>query len=55
MKVPGLMWLLVGISSVAIATDSGGAVPEIAGTSAASALALASGAFLLMRSRRSRQ
>jgi len=52
MKVLGLTLLLVGMSGAVMAVDGTASVPEIAGGSAASALALVSGAMLLVRSRR---
>jgi hypothetical protein len=48
MKAVGMMLLLIGAMTAANAT----AVPEIAGSSAASAVALLSGALLILRSRR---
>jgi len=55
MRVLGLILLLVGLSGAMMALDSGAEVPEINGSSAASGLAFASGAAMLLRSRRSRQ
>ena len=48
MKLAGMVVLLVGISSFAYAT----AVPEIGAGSAGSALALVSGALLVLRGRK---
>jgi len=48
MKLLGMALLLVGVSSFAYAV----ATPEIDGGSAGSALALLSGALLIIRSRR---
>lgn len=48
MKLAGMILLLVGVSSFAFAT----AVPEISAGSAGSALALLSGALLVLRSRK---
>ena len=48
MKIAGLVVLFVGISSYAFAT----AVPEIGVGSAGSALALVSGALLVLRGRK---
>jgi hypothetical protein len=49
MKYIGMALLLVGVSGFVVASTS---VPEIDAGSAGSALALLSGAVLLMRSRR---
>jgi hypothetical protein len=48
-KIVGSMLLLIGMGSAAFATVS---VPEISPASAGSALALVSGALLVMRGRR---
>jgi hypothetical protein len=48
MKAVGMMLLLIGAMTAANATS----VPEIPGSSAASAVALLSGALLILRSRR---
>jgi len=48
MKLAGMFLLLVGVSSFAFAT----VVPEINAGSAGSALALLSGALLVLRSRK---
>jgi hypothetical protein len=48
MKIIGMMLLVVGMSGAAMAT----AVPEIDATSSVSALALLSGALLVIKSRR---
>ena len=50
MKFLGMMLLAVGVSSFAMA--GGPAVPEISPVSGAAALALVSGAILVIRSRR---
>jgi len=50
MKIAGMTLLCIGISSVAF----GAPVPEIDPASGASALALLSGALLMIRSRRRR-
>ncbi len=49
MKLTGMFLLLVGVATFAIATP---AVPEINAGSAGSALALLSGALLVLRSRK---
>ena len=49
MKVLGTMLLLVGIGGAALA-----AVPEVSPASAGSAIALISGAILVMRGRRTK-
>ncbi len=51
-KIIGLSLLLVGAASFAMATPV--AAPEIDGASATSAIALLSGALLVLRSRRKR-
>ena len=51
MKVLGMMLLLVGVGSVTFAVP---AAPEISPASAGSALALISGAVLVMRGRRNK-
>ena len=48
MKLAGMVLLLVGVSSYAVAS----AVPEIDAGSAGSAVALLSGALLILRSRK---
>jgi hypothetical protein len=48
MKLLGMMLLLIGVGSVALAAP----VPEISPASAGSAIALISGAVLVMRGRR---
>ena len=48
MKVAGLVLLMIGVGGAAFGT----AVPEISPASAGSALALISGAVLVMRGRR---
>jgi|KBSMisStandDraft_5_1062788.scaffolds.fasta_scaffold858782_2 hypothetical protein len=52
MKSIGMVLLLAGLSGVAIAGTAG--VPEISATSGAAALAVLSGAILVIRGRRKR-
>jgi len=52
MKIVGMMLLVVGISGSALAGYYTAVVPEIDASSAASGLALLSGALLIVRSRR---
>jgi hypothetical protein len=50
MKIVGIMLLLVGTVTMAVAQD--GRAPEIDATSAVSALALLSGSLLMLNTRR---
>ena len=52
MKLLGIMLLLVGLGSVAFAQEDTVAAPEISPASAVSALAMISGAVLVIRGRR---
>ncbi len=52
-KLAGMLLLLVGVAGIAMAIDLPSA-PEIDASSGTSALALLSGALLMVRSRRSR-
>jgi len=55
MRFLGLTLLLAGMAAAAMAQDGTAQVPEISGSSAASALALVSGAIALLRSRMRRK
>jgi hypothetical protein len=51
MKFLGIAFLMVGVSALAVAADTY-AAPEINAASAGSAIALLTGAFLVLRGRR---